>query len=1172
MKKVILSYLMIVVIVLGNLHITPVDAESSNLVFEDNGVIISIEKQNEWDGGYTAEVTILNSTDKVIENWKLEAEMEGSINSVWNASVADSEEGFIFENAGWNKNIEPQEKVTFGICVDNASFEGVSYLGLFNQKRLQYKEYEVSYQIENQWDKGAIISVEIRNDGGESIHDWILSFESKISIDNIWNASILSHTGDTYEVGYMSYNTEIPSGGKVTFGMQISFAEGSGIELPVHSMVTGMSENDGLEESPEFLVLDGLLEENELELFWTSSHPGDNNSVFLSTGGEFIEIISNIEEDFYTLNLDEYTGNLVFYIMENDRKKQQSNTLKILYDNGKYKIEKIDTDGDGVEDIYEQLMGSGTNDADSDDDGISDGQEYENSLNPLKNDADMDMDGDGLSNQEEIYYGTGVNTPDSDGDGIDDAREIVLKTDPLCLDTDSDEVCDSIELEMGLDPLQEDSNGDGVSDGDSVYKITRQIVDDVTVKTTIDLKIKGSQITSFSMESISQEDGFLGNTVPGYIGEACDLELAGKFQSALLTMEYPAEMASEGFEPTIYYFNEETQQLEEVEGQWAEENKVHAELEHFSKYILINKTAYEEFWKIKLPVFEGASKNMDIVFAIDSSGSMKKNDADKLRISLSKSFINKLGEKDRVAIVDFDALAKCMCPLTTDKKRAKNSLNSIDSYGNTNIVGALKKSLKVIQDDYKKKNKKMVILLTDGQSREDGYQSICQSLKEKDASVYAIGLGNDVNSVFLNNVCGITGGQYYHAKDAQELSDFFDDIRKEYEASKDTDGDGICDYYEDNFYLGTGAKIRLDKNKVDTDGDTLNDGDEVVFINRNEDGSFRNFVVTSYPDRADTDGDELWDNEDATKLRKWIPQSDIAHIVDAAGFRYSEKDDKIYSKKNCWQDQMGYCSAYDVAAEGLGMYIDCEAIYFNYAGQEWLIELWKGQYDAEIGAEIGVYHRTPSKSPTSTKLFHVSKSVQPIMTLNLYKNHKGGKQKEILSKGRSNHWWQTGFIWGEYTKSIGSSLPAEVTIEFKDSRMLNAFVSGEDDGDKKEYEGKYKKHYKGLKKHYTEVTGSDKEKAGTFFVNEPKKSVTFWVGKPKSEQPCSKAVACKWNEDMNKKLANTYLKIREDYGQAKNDPNMLPSQGYVERHFSKSKAEKYKKFMKFLSSRERYQK
>jgi hypothetical protein len=95
---------------------------------------------------------------------------------------------------------------------------------------------------------------------------------------------------------------------------------------------------------------------------------------------------------------------------------------------------KNDTDGDAVPDGDEvNCFGTDPLDTDTDDDGLWDGQEVQNGLDPLVDDANDDADSDGLTNIEEVdIYGTNPLDPDTDGDGVSDGDEInVYGTDPM---------------------------------------------------------------------------------------------------------------------------------------------------------------------------------------------------------------------------------------------------------------------------------------------------------------------------------------------------------------------------------------------------------------------------------------------------------------------------------------------------------------------------------------------------------------------------------------------------------------------------------------------------------------------------------------------------------------------------------------------------------------------
>ncbi len=104
-----------------------------------------------------------------------------------------------------------------------------------------------------------------------------------------------------------------------------------------------------------------------------------------------------------------------------------------------------DTDEDGLPDVYENEIGTDSTLEDSDDDGVLDGAEILNGLDPSD-----PSDGE---------------ISDSDGDGLDDFTENDLGSNPANQDSDRDSLRDDLEFLRKMDPRNPDSDGDGLLDG-----------------------------------------------------------------------------------------------------------------------------------------------------------------------------------------------------------------------------------------------------------------------------------------------------------------------------------------------------------------------------------------------------------------------------------------------------------------------------------------------------------------------------------------------------------------------------------------------------------------------------------------------------------------------------------------------------------------------------------
>lgn len=112
-------------------------------------------------------------------------------------------------------------------------------------------------------------------------------------------------------------------------------------------------------------------------------------------------------------------------------------------------INADDLDGDGIPNsVEDQSSCLSSTDADSDDDGIPDGDE--------------DVNANGLKDQSETH----PCEVDSDGDGVQDGTEIGLTTSDISSDTDTGVFQPDLDPSTTTDPLNSDSDGDGLTDGE----------------------------------------------------------------------------------------------------------------------------------------------------------------------------------------------------------------------------------------------------------------------------------------------------------------------------------------------------------------------------------------------------------------------------------------------------------------------------------------------------------------------------------------------------------------------------------------------------------------------------------------------------------------------------------------------------------------------------------
>ena len=544
----------------------------------------------------------------------------------------------------------------------------------------------------------------------------------------------------------------------------------------------------------------------------------------------------------------------------------------------------LDSDSDGLPDIFEKVYGTDINDKDTDKDNLSDYYEcFVLNSDPLNPDSDNngisddkeDFDLDGLTNLQECEFATHPLKSDTDNDTLSDFYEIEKSnTNPLSKDTDSDGLNDNDELTYKMNPRKSSSLSDGILDGDRSFNVSYESdeSDSKNVKAKLELDLKGNQIESLSVTKIT-EDNFLNESIPGYIGNAYDLNVDGSFSGAKLTFELDKSLFNDSaFSPAIYYWNEETELLERLTDQNIDGNKVSATLQHFSKYIIVNENEYLCSWldyEIEAPVSSGSqSTKYEMILALDESGSISSSDFSLMKDD-SLTLLGQFGENDRVGILTFDSSIRTISELTDVSTAASNLKNIAQHNGSTALYGAVNKAISMFSSEGD--SAKIIVVLTDGQNNcsPSDYLTVLKSAQDKNIKIYTIGVGSSVNSSVLNAFAMQTSGQYYSISKFDTLTQAFTKVITDADLHKDSDNDGISDYHEKCLASGkmrTGSgSIALDFSTLnylndDSDNDGLLDGEEIEIKEAEINGETVYYCyLLSNPCDTDSDSDGLPD-------------------------------------------------------------------------------------------------------------------------------------------------------------------------------------------------------------------------------------------------------------------------------------------------------------------------
>ena len=202
------------------------------------------------------------------------------------------------------------------------------------------------------------------------------------------------------------------------------------------------------------------------------------------------------------------------------------------------------------------------------------------------------------------------------------------------------------------------------------------------------------------------------------------------------------------------------------------------------------------------------SQGVDIVLAIDTSGSMqaldfKKNETQVTRLSVVKDVVAefvKNREMDRIGMVVFGANAFTQCPLTLDQNILLSFLDKlkIGMAGDATAIGsAIGISARRLKD--LKSKSKVIILLTDGRNNSGAISPLqaAEIAKSLGIKVYTIGVGKrgkapflvdsifgkrliyqnvDIDEEVLNKISKMTDAKYFRATDLKSLKDIYKQI------------------------------------------------------------------------------------------------------------------------------------------------------------------------------------------------------------------------------------------------------------------------------------------------------------------------------------------------------------------------------------------------------------
>jgi VWFA-related protein len=174
-----------------------------------------------------------------------------------------------------------------------------------------------------------------------------------------------------------------------------------------------------------------------------------------------------------------------------------------------------------------------------------------------------------------------------------------------------------------------------------------------------------------------------------------------------------------------------------------------------------------------------------VVLVVDRSQSMEEED----RIGGLKravaTFVQGLPQGSRVAVVAFGSEVQTICPFTTDPQQVRNAVEALTPAGATRYYDAVAEALAMLE---RESGRRAVLALTDGEdtfSQSATIDSDIAAARRLGLPVHTLGLGteDEIESGDLRRLAAETRGQYYPARQADQLRTIYQQLAQRLSSS-----------------------------------------------------------------------------------------------------------------------------------------------------------------------------------------------------------------------------------------------------------------------------------------------------------------------------------------------------------------------------------------------------
>ncbi len=170
--------------------------------------------------------------------------------------------------------------------------------------------------------------------------------------------------------------------------------------------------------------------------------------------------------------------------------------------------------------------------------------------------------------------------------------------------------------------------------------------------------------------------------------------------------------------------------------------------------------------------------NLTMIMVIDTSGSMADGNYGITRIDMAKEAairsLEHFEEGDRVGVIAFDSYTEWVAKpqnAKSNQSQLTKAIGSMQADGGTSILPALQLAFEGMQAE--NSAQKHILLLTDGQAEQDGYDPLISQMQAEGITLSCVAIGGDSDTKLLQKLANAGGGRYYFTDEFTDLPEIF---------------------------------------------------------------------------------------------------------------------------------------------------------------------------------------------------------------------------------------------------------------------------------------------------------------------------------------------------------------------------------------------------------------